>query len=76
MRSGLNAWLNRPTSARQIHDAKLITTIETSVKASDRTYGYCVPCVAAAPARRISLALCMRGLQIDLRTSIIFLLMP
>ena len=29
----------RPTSAREIHDAKLVTAIEASFKASDRTYG-------------------------------------
>lgn len=39
LRSGFHAWLNRPTSARDIHDAKLVTAIETSFKASDRTYG-------------------------------------
>ncbi|MDH2328338.1 IS3 family transposase [Cereibacter sp. SYSU M97828] len=38
-RSGFHAWLNRPTSAREIHDAKLVTAIESSFKASDRTYG-------------------------------------
>ncbi|WP_420006256.1 IS3 family transposase [Arenibacterium sp. LLYu02] len=38
-RSGFHAWLNRPTSAREIQDAKLVTAIETSFKASDRTYG-------------------------------------
>ena len=38
-RSGFHAWLNRPTSARAIHDAKLVTAIGTSFKASDRTYG-------------------------------------
>ena len=38
-RSGFHAWLTRPTSAREFHDAKLVTTIETSFKASDRTYG-------------------------------------
>jgi putative transposase len=38
-RSGFHAWLNRPTSAREIHDAKLVTAIETSFKASDRTHG-------------------------------------
>ena len=38
-RSGFHAWFNRPTSAREIHDAKLVTAIETSFKASDRTYG-------------------------------------
>jgi len=38
-RSGFRAWLNRPTSTREIHDAKLVTAIETSFKASDRTYG-------------------------------------
>ena len=38
-RSGFHAWLNRPTSSHDIHDAKLVTAIETSFKASDRTYG-------------------------------------
>ena len=38
-RSGFHAWLSRPTSPREIHDAKLVTVIETSFKASDRTYG-------------------------------------
>lgn len=38
-RSGFHAWLNRPTSIREIDDAKLVTAIETSFKASDRTYG-------------------------------------
>ena len=38
-RSGFHAWLNRPASTREIHDAKLVTAIETSFKASDRTYG-------------------------------------
>ena len=38
-RSGFHAWLNRSSSAREIHDAKLVTAIETSFKASDRTYG-------------------------------------
>ena len=38
-RSGFHAWLNRRTSTREIHDAKLATAIETSFKASDRTYG-------------------------------------
>ena len=38
-RSGFHAWLNRPTSTREINDAKLVTAIETSFKASDRTYG-------------------------------------
>lgn len=38
-RSGFHAWLNRPTSTREIHDAKLVMAIETSFKASDRTYG-------------------------------------
>lgn len=41
-RSGFHAWLNRPASTREIHDAKLVTAIETSFKASDRTYGGCV----------------------------------
>ncbi len=34
-RSGFHAWLNRPTSSREIHDAKLVTAIETSFKASE-----------------------------------------
>ncbi|SLN78095.1 IS2 transposase TnpB [Roseisalinus antarcticus] len=38
-RSGFHAWLTRPTSAHEIQDAKLVTAIETSFKASDRTYG-------------------------------------
>lgn len=38
-RSGLHAWLNRPICTRAIHDAKLVAAIETSFKASDRTYG-------------------------------------
>ena len=38
-RSGFHAWLNRPASTREIHDAKLVPAIETSFKASDRTYG-------------------------------------
>jgi putative transposase len=38
-RSGFHAWLTRPTSAREIQDAKLVTAIETSLKARDRTYG-------------------------------------
>lgn len=38
-RSGFHAWLNRPTSAREIHDAKIVTAIETRFKASDQTYG-------------------------------------
>ncbi len=38
-RSGFHAWLNRLTSAREIHNTKLATAIETSFKASDRTNG-------------------------------------
>jgi putative transposase len=38
-RSGFHAWLTRPTSAHEIQDARLVTAIETSFKASDRTYG-------------------------------------
>ena len=38
-RSGFRAWINRPTSTREIHDARLVMAIETSFKASDRTYG-------------------------------------
>lgn len=38
-RSGFHAWLTRPISAREIHDAKRVTVIETSFMSSDRTYG-------------------------------------
>jgi putative transposase len=38
-RSGFHAWLNRPSSAREVLDAKLVMAIKTSFKASDRTYG-------------------------------------
>ncbi|HHW32960.1 MAG TPA: IS3 family transposase [Paracoccus solventivorans] len=38
-RSGFHAWLNRPASAREIQDAKLVTAIDKSFRASDRTYG-------------------------------------
>lgn len=38
-RSGFHAWLNRPTSARAIQDAKLVTAIGTSFNASELTYG-------------------------------------
>lgn len=38
-RSGHRAWLNRPLSDRAILDAKLVTAIDKSFKASDRTYG-------------------------------------
>ena len=38
-RSGFHAWLNRPASAHEIHDAKLVTAIDKSFKASDRSYG-------------------------------------
>ena len=38
-RSGFHAWLSRPTRIREIHDARLVTAIGTSFKASDRTYG-------------------------------------
>ena len=38
-RSGFHAWLNRPLSDWVILDAKLVTAIDTSFKASDRTYG-------------------------------------
>ena len=38
-RSGFHAWLHRPASARAILDTKLITAIDRSFKASDRTYG-------------------------------------
>jgi hypothetical protein len=36
---GLYAGLNRPTGAREIHDVKLVTAIDTRFTASDRTYG-------------------------------------
>lgn len=39
MRSNFHAWLNRPVSAREIHDAKFAMAIETGFKDSDRTYG-------------------------------------
>lgn len=38
-RSGFHARLNRPISAREIHDAKLVTALDKSFKASDCTYG-------------------------------------
>lgn len=38
-RSGFHAWLTRPTSAHEIRDAGLVTAIDTSFKARDRTYG-------------------------------------
>jgi putative transposase len=38
-RSGFHAWLHRPASARAILDTKLVTAIDRSFKASDRTYG-------------------------------------
>ena len=38
-RSGFHARLNRPTSAREIHDGKLVTAVDTRFRASDRTYG-------------------------------------
>ena len=38
-RSGFRAWLNRLTSGRECHDAKLVTEIDTSFNADDRTYG-------------------------------------
>ncbi len=38
-RCGFDAWPGRPTSAREIHDAKLVTATLTSFGASDRTYG-------------------------------------
>lgn len=38
-RSGFHAWLNRPTSARALHDATLVAAIAASFRASDRTYG-------------------------------------
>ena len=38
-RSGFHAWLTRPLSARAILDAKLVSAIDTSFTASDKTYG-------------------------------------
>ena len=38
-RSGFHAWLNRSLSARAVHDAKLVSAVDRSFKASDRTYG-------------------------------------
>ena len=38
-RSGFHAWLDRPTALREIDDAKLVTAIEASFKAGDKTYG-------------------------------------
>lgn len=38
-RSGFYAWLKRPPSAHATLDAKLVTAIDRSFKASDRTYG-------------------------------------
>jgi putative transposase len=37
-RSGFHSWLHRPASFREMRDAKLVTAIETSDRASDRTY--------------------------------------
>ena len=38
-RSGFHAWLNRPACERAVHDERLAAAIDTSFKASDRTYG-------------------------------------
>ncbi len=38
-RSGFHAWFNRPTIAHEIQHAGLVTAIEPSFEASDRTYG-------------------------------------
>lgn len=38
-RSDFHAWLTRLTNDREIQDAELVAAIETSFKASDRTYG-------------------------------------
>lgn len=38
-RSGFHAWLDRATGIRKVDDAKLVTAIEASFKAEDRTYG-------------------------------------
>jgi len=38
-RSGFHAWLARPASAREARDAQLVTAIDRSFRASDRTYG-------------------------------------
>ena len=49
-RSGFHAWLNRPVSAREIHDAKLVTAIDKSFKASDRTG--CAPAASGVTCLR------------------------
>ncbi len=38
-RSGFHAWLKRPACDRAVYDGKLALAIDTSFKASDRTYG-------------------------------------
>lgn len=38
-RSGFHVWLNRPLSDRAVLDAKLVSAIDVSFKASDKTYG-------------------------------------
>jgi hypothetical protein len=55
-RSGFHAWLNRPLSERAILDAKLVAAIDTSFKASDRTYGALVVLsrICAASSARLS----------------------
>lgn len=69
-RSGFHAWLLRPTSAREIHDARLARAIETSFKASDRTYGarprvarcsWGKACLQASPDRAADAEQCFEG---------------
>jgi hypothetical protein len=38
-RSGFHAGLSRPPGTRDIHDAKLVTAIQTNFKAGDPSYG-------------------------------------
>lgn len=38
-RSGCHAWLNRPASAHEVHDARLVQAVDKCFKSSDRTYG-------------------------------------
>ena len=39
LRLDFHAWLDRPASAREIHDTKLVAAIGTNFRASDRTCG-------------------------------------
>ena len=40
-RLGFHVWLNRPTSARKVHQAKLVTAIEIGFRTSHRTHVAC-----------------------------------